>query len=68
MGGVQPPSSHVRVFAQANVTGLRALRWGDVRKDDPNLEGWLAAGLVTLTDADGNGPPDELPRGCCGDS
>lgn len=55
-----------RVYAAAGVGGLRPGRWNDVRNDHPQLEGWLRAGLVQLTGAKGEGPPDRIVRGCCG--
>ena len=57
----------VRVFANAGVGGMRALHWHDLDTDDPMLESWRAAGLVSDVDHKGNGAPETMPRGtCCG--
>lgn len=56
----------VRVFANAGVGHLLALRWADVDEDHPMLESWLVQGLVSHRDKEGATAPDDLSQLCCG--
>ena len=69
MGRVPPPTpGFVRVYARHSVNRLRAGRWQDVRSDHAQLDGWLAAGLVSATGPHGEDAPTDIPPGrCCGD-
>lgn len=61
-----PAPGHVRVFSEVNVGPLYALRWNDVRVDNPFLAGWRARGFVADVDHAGNAAPADLPQRCCG--
>lgn len=63
-----PPSvGFVRVFPRHSVGPLRANRWQDVSRTHPRLDGWIAAGLVSLTGPHGEAPPEDIPATrCCG--
>ena len=66
--GPPPADGYRRVFARHSVGRLRAGRWQDVLATEPKLDGWIAAGLVSLTGSKGEAAPDDLPRPrCCGD-
>ena len=54
------------MFANAGVGRLLAGRWADVAEDDPRIDGWIAAGLVSLHGPKGEGPPEVLRPSCCG--
>lgn len=66
MASMADESPTVRVYANAGLVGLSALRWNDVASDNPYLAGWLQNGMVSLTDPWGNSAPDEIPQSCCG--
>lgn len=56
----------VRIFAVAGVGHMASGRWYDVPRSTPNLEAWLAAGLVQTTGPQGQPAPARLPGMCCG--
>jgi hypothetical protein len=61
------PDGYVRVYALANVFGIAANHWGDVKKTHRHLEVCLRKHLVLLEGPDGEPAPAALPaRSCCG--
>jgi hypothetical protein len=56
----------VRVFANAGFGPYAGQRWHDIRADHPELESWLAAGLISYTGPRGTAPPAVLQTACCG--
>ena len=61
------PEGYIRVYARANVLGIAANHWGDVKIGRRHLEECLRKHLVLLEDELGNPAPAKLePRTCCG--
>ncbi len=62
-----PTEGQIRVYPRHSVNGLRANRWQDVPAGDSRIEGFIAAGLVSLTGPRGEPAPEDIPPNrCCG--